>query len=70
MRADPPRFECLPEPTGTWMVWDNSRDALATLGDRPLSGRQKDRAQAACTVLANIHRSRLDAGPMLETGPL
>ena len=55
------RFECLPEPTGTWMVWDNSRNRLAMLGGRPLGGRPKDRAQAACTVLASIYRSRLDA---------
>ncbi len=61
MHADLPRFECLPEPTGTWMVWDNRRNRLATLDSLPLGGRQKDRARAACAVLASIYRSRLDA---------
>ena len=56
-----PRFECLPEPSGTWMVWDNDTHAAATLAGYQMRGQEDLRAQAACAVLISIYRNRLDA---------
>jgi hypothetical protein len=55
------RFYCVPEPSGTWMVWDNQMSAPATLGGCVLKGRSEDRARAACEILKRIYRNRLDA---------
>ena len=54
------RFTCMPEPTGTWMVWDRSTEAPATLGGCVLKGRSEVRARAACDILARIYKNRLD----------
>lgn len=55
------RFECRPEPSRTWTVWDTVRNAPANLGGCILKGRQQDRAQAACDILQRIYTNRLDA---------
>lgn len=56
-----PRFECLPDSDGTWMVWDNVTSAPATLGGCELRGRQKERAEVACGILTRIFANRMDA---------
>ena len=55
------RFCCVPEPSGTWTVWDRVTDAPAALGGCVLEGRGEDRARAACEILKRIYRNRLDA---------
>ncbi len=55
------RFRCLPEPSGTWTVWDDVAGTPATLGGFELKGRSEDRARAACEILRRIYRNRLDA---------
>ena len=55
------RFECRPEPAGTWMVWDTVRKAPAKLGGCVLSGREATRAEAARAILTKIYNCRLDA---------
>ena len=66
MEKRAPRFRCLPEPSGTWMVWDDMTGAPASLGDGLLKGRSEDRARAACEILKRIYRNRLDALSMRE----
>jgi hypothetical protein len=61
MQDRDPRFRCLPEPSGTWMVWDDVSGTPATLGDCLLNGRSEDRARAACEILKRIYQNRLDA---------
>ena len=61
MEKRAPRFNCLREPSGTWMVWDNAADRPAALGGCVLKGRSEDRARAACDILTRIYRNRLDA---------
>ncbi len=56
-----PRFECLPDSAGTWMVWDNVTRAPAALGGCELRGRQKHRAEVACGILTRIFSNRMDA---------
>lgn len=64
------RFRCLPEPSGTWMVWDEATGAVATLGGCALRGRSEERARAACEILKRIYRNRLDAASMRDAkGP-
>ena len=60
------RFRCLPEPSGTWMVWDEATGAVATLGGCALRGRSEERARAACEILKRIYRNRLDAVSMRD----
>ena len=55
------RFECVPEPSGTWMVWDNVKSAPASLGGCILRGRPKERARSACDVLKRIYKNRLES---------
>jgi hypothetical protein len=55
------RFRCLPEPSGTWTVWDEVAGTPAALGGCVLKGRSEDRARAACEILKRIYRNRLDA---------
>ncbi|AZO47883.1 MAG: hypothetical protein EOS58_18120 [Mesorhizobium sp.] len=55
------RFRCRPEPSGSWMVWDESDNAPGTLGGRSLVGRTWQRAKVACDLLARIYDNRLDA---------
>jgi hypothetical protein len=61
MEKSAPRFRCLPEPSGTWMVWDDMTGAPASLGGCALEGRNEDRARAACEILKRIYQNRLDA---------
>ena len=56
-----PQFECRREMSGTWMVWDLTRNAVASLGGCALRGRTEERARAACEVLIQIYKNRLDA---------
>lgn len=52
-----PRFICLVEPSGKWTVWDTLKDVPASLGGCQLTGREEQRAQAACNVLNRIDRT-------------
>ena len=61
MEKRAPRFNCLREPSGPWMVWDNATGRPAALGGCLLKGRSEDRARAACDILTRIYRNRLDA---------
>ncbi|MBL8576121.1 MAG: hypothetical protein JNK47_02755 [Mesorhizobium sp.] len=61
------RFRCLPEPSGKWMVWDDTRAAPAVLGGCVLSGREEYRARIACEILERIYRNRLDAPSVRKT---
>lgn len=60
------RFRCVPEPSGTWAVWDFQIGAAATLGGCVLNGRTEDRARAACDILRRIYRNRLDASSVRQ----
>ena len=51
---DMPRFTCVAEPSGKWMVWDEQKEVPATLGGKPLIGMPKFRAEIACDVLEKI----------------
>ena len=55
------RFDCRPEPDGTWTVWDNVAGSPAMLGGHPLAGRTHERAEAARDILVRIYQNRLDA---------
>ena len=67
MEKRAPRFTCLREPSGTWMVWDNAADRPAALGGCVLKGRSEHRAKAACDILTRIYRNRLDAFSIRES---
>lgn len=64
-----PRFECLQEAGGTWMVWDHEQDAPATLGGYELRGRQKVRAESARDILTRIFNNRMDAQAVRNSRP-
>lgn len=66
MRQNYQRFRCVPEPSGTWAVWDFETGAAATLGGCVLNGRTEERARAACDILRRIYRNRLDASSMRQ----
>ena len=70
MEKRAPRFRCLPEASGTWMVWDDLTACPATLGGSVLKGRSEDRAKAACKVLKRIYCNRLDAQSMKTIGTI
>lgn len=57
---DNSRFECVEEPFGNWMIWDNARDQPAELGALALIGLSYDSATALCLRLNDP-----DAGPQL-----
>ena len=61
-----PRFECLPDKLGMWMVRANATHCLAELAGKVLHGREKQRAEAACSVLSKIYRGRLDASSVRQ----
>lgn len=48
------RYVCVAQPDGFWMVWDNEKDHLASIGDKPLFGLSKLRAEASCGILQRI----------------
>jgi hypothetical protein len=54
-----PSFVCMTQPDGLWMVWDNRRDEPAAIGDRPLVGLEKTRAETVCDVLERIVTGKL-----------
>lgn len=59
MDSELPRFECRrEEESGTWMVWDRSRQQVAEIGGCPLRGREEHRARVACTILTRIYKNR------------
>ncbi len=60
------RFECRPEPSGRWTVWDCKTQRPAELGGCQLSGRKEELARAACGILTRIYSSRLDAGSIRD----
>jgi hypothetical protein len=49
-----PRFTCVAEPYGNWMVWDETKKGPATLGGKPLVGLPKHRADTARNILERI----------------
>jgi hypothetical protein len=54
-----PRFVCITQPDGLWMVWDNRTDEPAAIGNRPLVGLEKTRAEAVLDVLERIETGKL-----------
>ncbi len=56
------RYICVLDPANAWMVWDCETNMPASLGGRPLTGRPKDRADAARAVLERIHKGNADRG--------
>ena len=69
MKTSTPRFKCLPDLSGTWMVWDNKTERPAELGGCVLHGRIEERARAACGILTRIYDSRLDACSVRKSVP-
>lgn len=61
MTTSTPRFKCIPEPSGTWMVWDTMTEQPAELGGCVLRGRLEERARVACSILSRIYGNSLDA---------
>jgi hypothetical protein len=59
MDENKPRFECVLEPTGTWMVWDNLEDEPAHLGSI-LVGCGRIHAEAAQRILTSIYSAQLE----------
>ena len=50
------RFECMPEPTGSWMVWDEARERPAELAGVPLVGLAENEARSLCRLF-NLARA-------------
>lgn len=50
------RFECVMEPTGTWMIWDSLQKIPAELSQAALIGLEHSSALLFCKLL-----NRLDA---------
>jgi hypothetical protein len=48
------RFECVEEPFGTWMIWDNAHDRPAELGALALIGLSCDSATTLCLQLNDL----------------
>jgi hypothetical protein len=69
MPHTPPRFECRPEPSGTWMVWDTEKNRPSTLGGSVLNGMEKGRAATACELLTRIFRNRLEVRSVRHDAP-
>lgn len=58
------RYECITEPTDTWMVFDTVTCMPASIGGLILIGCEYRKAEAACLILERIH----DAGLQNENG--
>jgi hypothetical protein len=55
------RFECRRDQGAlTWSVWDNVRNAVASLGGSELRGKCEERARAACELLNAIYLGGFD----------
>ncbi|MBZ9679005.1 hypothetical protein [Mesorhizobium sp. ES1-1] len=54
------RYVCVLDPTNAWTVWDCEMEMPASLGGQHLTGRPKERAEAARAILERIHKSKLD----------
>jgi hypothetical protein len=65
LSQDNSRFECVEEPFGTWMIWDNAHDQPAELGALPLIGLPYGSATTLCVKLNDpLGRPELEAaGP-------
>ncbi|MFK0688830.1 hypothetical protein ACFX5Q_11560 [Mesorhizobium sp. IMUNJ 23033] len=62
------RFRCRPEPSGTWMVWDDVDHAPASLGGCLLIGRTWQRAKVGCDLLRRIYDNRLESRSLGSKG--
>lgn len=51
MRQQTERYECVGEPTATWMIWDNTDDAMAEIAGVALVGLFHGEAVAVCRML-------------------
>lgn len=58
-----PRYICLPEGDGCGTVWDVALYMPASLGGLALVCRPLYRAEAACSVLNQIHASNFERRP-------
>jgi len=56
MSATVERYECIMEPSGTWMVWDRRREAPALYQRNVLIGLPRFRATLLCSALNGIAR--------------
>ena len=56
----PERYVCILDPTNAWTVWDSEMEMPASLGGQHLTGRPKERAEAARAILERIHKSKLE----------
>ena len=56
------RYVCILDPTNAWTVWDCEMEMPASLGGQHLTGRPKERAEAARAILERIHKSKMDGG--------
>jgi hypothetical protein len=56
------RYICILDPTNAWTVWDCEMEMPASLGGQLLTGRPKERAEAARAILERIHKSKMDGG--------
>ncbi len=45
------RYECMMEPTETWMIWDHFRDLPAETPNIVLVGLSRDDAMAICRLM-------------------
>ncbi|UVK46662.1 hypothetical protein BPNPMPFG_002355 [Mesorhizobium sp. AR07] len=45
------RFECFPEPSGGWLVWDNEADEPAMVAETVLSGVSEREASFVTDIL-------------------
>ena len=48
------RFECLMEPTNTWMVWDSVKECPAQYMKNHLAGLSRQKALLMCRLLNSI----------------
>lgn len=60
---DNSRFQCVEEPFGTWMVWDNANEQPVELGALALIGLSYSSAATLCVKLNDPA-----AGPDAEAG--
>ena len=58
MSGDRSRFECIAEPTDTWLVFDNESEVPATLSEILLMSLSEDEAVSACALLNRMERQK------------
>lgn len=59
----PQRFECVMEPTDTWMVFDTETCMPASIGGCILTGCQYQKAESARLILERIYAAGLENKP-------